>query len=404
MKDIPASGLSEDALTTIALENSGRSAALWALGRSRSAGGSRPLVIAGQGMVGAAALAAARHLFNWGLDPVVRVVGMRERLRDRASAALTLVERYGARFAELLNVEQAREAFDGLEPGQPLLYGAAGDESSNRATEISDLINELGSEREESRSVPFSVRLRTEPPSAETPRIGVKAEPRDRETMRLLDSTAIREYGMPSLGLMENAGYWAARALWGRLRDPSSARVAVLAGKGNNGGDGCVIARHLSWWGIGEVRVYLAGREKQLLDDARVNCEYLAAPGVTVTEIAETGEAATFAAGITAADWLVDALLGTGLAGPVRGISRELLEAVQGLDKPVMAVDTPSGLDATDGHVHGIALPATVTVTFGVPKLGFTLGEGPELVGDLEVAEISLPARVTGVELEFAEG
>ncbi|MHC4916171.1 MAG: NAD(P)H-hydrate epimerase [Planctomycetota bacterium] len=404
MKEKPASGLSEDALTTIALENSGRSAALWALECSRAAGGARPLVVAGQGMVGAAALVAARHLFNWGLEPVVRVVGMRERLRDRTSAALTLLERYGARFAELLNAEQARGTVDALEPGQPMVYGAAGDESSNRATEISDLVNESGSKREEARSVPFSVRLRTEPPPPGSVRVAVRAEARDRETMRLFDSTAIREYGMPSLGLMENAGYWAARALWTRLEDPSSARVAVLAGKGNNGGDGFVIARHLSWWGIGDVRVYLAGREDQLMDDARVNCEYLSAPGVPVIEIAEPEGAAARAAEIGAADWLADALLGTGLSGPVRGLSRELLEVACAVEKPVLAVDTPSGLDATDGRVHGIALPASVTVTFGVPKLGFTLGEGPRLVGEVLVAEISLPNRITGAEQEFAEG
>ena len=191
--------------------------------------------------------------------------------------------------------------------------------------------------------------------------------------------------------------------MWRRLENPGSARVAILAGKGNNGGDGFVIARHLSWWGIGGVHVYLAGHEKQLVDDARVNCEYLAAPGVAVTEIAHQGAVLDHTERIASADWLVDALLGTGLSGPVRGLSRELLEAARAIEKPVLAVDTPSGLDATDGRVHGLALPAMVTVTFGVPKLGFTLDEGPRLVGELLTAEISLPRRVTGAEAVFEE-
>jgi NAD(P)H-hydrate epimerase len=403
MNGFPGTGLSEDALSTIALENTGRAGALWALGRSLAAGRARPTVIAGQGEVGAGALVAARHLLNWGLDPRICVVGMRERLRERAAAALALCERYGARFEELLNADQAAALVGALTREQPLVYGAAGDTESNRATESSDLIARLGAQRENSRAVSFSVRLRSDPPAAGGPIVRVRAEPRDRETMRLFDSTAIREYGMPSLGLMENAGYWAARELWRRLKDPGSTRVAVLAGKGNNGGDGFVIARHLSWWGIGGVRVYLAGHEKQLIDDARVNCEFLAAPGVAVTEIAEPGAVRDHAAEIVSADWLVDALLGTGLSGPVRGLSRELLAAACAAKGPVLAVDTPSGLDATDGRVHGLALPATVTVTFGIPKLGFTLGEGPRLVGELFTAEISLPRRVTGGEAIFEE-
>jgi NAD(P)H-hydrate epimerase len=219
--------------------------------------------------------------------------------------------------------------------------------------------------------------------------------------MRLYDSTAIREYGVPSLALMENAGFWAAATLWSRLENPAATRVAVLAGKGNNGGDGFVIARHLAWWGIGEVKVYLAGAGNQLIDDARVNYEYLGAPNVPVVEIAEPGDAGRHRTEIAEADWLVDALLGTGLSGKVRGVSAALLETAVGIKKPVLAVDTPSGLDATDGRVHGLALPATATVTFGVPKSGFETGEGPRLVGEVTVAEISLPRRITGADVTF---
>ncbi len=396
-------GLSEQALSTIALENSGRGSALWALERLRATEGARPTVIAGGGAVGAAALTAARHLVNWGLEPRIHVIGMRERLRDEAAAALALVDRFGGKFTELLNAERAAEAVGGLGAGEPLIYGAAGDADSQRATDTSDLVNRLGSEREAARAAVFSVRARSGPPGPSEPRVRVRAEPRDRETMRLLDSTAIKEYGVPSLALMENAGFWAAREFWRRLDDPGSTRVAVLAGRGNNGGDGFVIARHLAWWGVGSVTVYLAGTSDHLTDDARVNFEYLGAPNIPVVEISEAGAAGRHAGELASADWLIDALLGTGLAGKVRGISGELLELARGIDRPVFAVDTPSGLDATDGRVHGVALPARATVTFGVPKLGFTTGQGPELVGDVSAVEISLPRKITGAEVVFGD-
>ena len=204
---------------------------------------------------------------------------------------------------------------------------------------------------------------------------------------------------MPGLALMENAGYWAAAELWRRLTDPAKSRVVVLAGRGNNGGDGFVIARHLVWWGVGSVRVYLAGKAADVLDDARVNLDYLAAPGIAVEELSRAGDAARAAAEIGRADWLVDALLGTGLTGKVRGPANGLIELARGSGKPVLAVDTPSGLDATSGAVLGAVLPAKVTVTFGVPKQGFSRGEGRATVGELVVADICLPRRITGARL-----
>jgi hydroxyethylthiazole kinase-like uncharacterized protein yjeF len=401
MTDISSAGLTEEALAVIALENSGRSAALWALERWLDSERARPVVIAGQGGVGAAALVAARHLYNWGLNPLVYVIGIRQRLREEPAAALEVFDRIGGRHIEFLKIEQAEQALDQLDENAPLVYGTAGDSESQRATTISDMVSEAAAGRDNCLVATYSVRSRTHPPGESEPLVRVKTAARDRETMRLYDSTAIKEYGVPSLALMENAGFWAARELMCRLDDSGSTRVAVLAGKGNNGGDGFVIARHLAWWGVGDVKVYLAGASNQLIDDARVNFDYLGAPNVNCTEIAEPREASRHRAEIAEADWLVDALLGTGIAGKVRGVSAALLEVAQGINKPVLAVDTPSGLDATDGRVHGLALRATATVTFGVPKLGFEIGEGPHLVGDLTVADISLPRKITGAEVVF---
>jgi NAD(P)H-hydrate epimerase len=399
----PSEGLSEQALSVIALENSGRDAALWALAFCLETPGVRPLVVAGQGGVGAAAMTAARHLFNWGLDPLVLVIGRRERLREPAAGTLALIDRWGLCRRELIKPEQATEAVAAVRPGDPLIYGAAGDDDSVRATQMSDRFAEFAAAHKCSRAAEFSVRTRTAPPLPGGPRVRLAAAPRDREAMRLLDSTAIREYGLPALALMENAGYWAARELWQRLPDPPRARVAVLAGRGNNGGDGFVLARHLAWWGVGGVQVFLAGETRHVLDDARANLDFLAAPGVPVTEVDE-GTAAGLAGELAGADWLVDAVLGTGLAGKVRGVSAKMIEAAAAVQRPVLALDTPSGLDATDGRLLGPALPATVTVTFGVPKTGFASDEGRRLVGELVVADISLPPRISGAEVLLGTG
>ncbi len=393
-------GLSETSLGVIARENSARELALWALAKSCARGGAVPVVLAGRGAPGAVALAAARMLVNWELTPRVYLLGVRHRLDPEGLAELALLERFGGRAEQILNLEQLRDLFAALGADEPLAYGAAGDESSRRATEMADLANGEGTARGDlARMATFSVRFRTAVPEPGAPRLRVEAEPRDAETVRLLDSTAIREYGVPGLALMENAGYWAARELWRRLADPGSARVAVLAGRGNNGGDGFVIARHLAWWGVGSVKVWLAGRASEVLDDARINLDYLSAPGVAVEELDGQGDCLQVVSEISRYDWLVDALLGTGLTGKVRGPAAELIGIAGGSHRPVLAVDTPSGLDATDGSVHGAVLPAAATVTFGVPKQGFLKAEGPAAVGEVVVAEISLPRKITGARV-----
>ncbi|HOX05037.1 MAG TPA: NAD(P)H-hydrate epimerase [Planctomycetota bacterium] len=394
------SGLSEASLGIIARENSARELALWALSASRARGGAAPVVAAGRGAAGAVALAAARMLANWELAPRVLVLGLRDRLGSEGLAELAILERCGGRAEQVLRIDGLRELLAGLGPDTPLLYGAAGDDSSQKATEMADLVNQAGTARAGlSRMAAFSVRSRTSPPEPGALRIRVEAEPRDAEAVRLLDSTAIRGYGIPGLALMESAGYWAAAELWRRLAEPARAAVVVLAGRGNNGGDGFVIARHLAWWGVGSVRVLLAGRAAEVIDDARVNLDYLSAPGVAVEELAAPDDVGRAAEAISRADWLVDALLGTGLTGKVRGTAAELIAVARSSGRPVLAVDTPSGLDASDGSTLGTALPATVTVTFGVPKRGFSLGAGPGTVGELVVAEIGLPRRITGARV-----
>jgi hydroxyethylthiazole kinase-like uncharacterized protein yjeF len=206
---------------------------------------------------------------------------------------------------------------------------------------------------------------------------------------RELDRRAIEEVGLPSLVLMENAG----RSTYQLLRQEFpdlAAEVAVVAGRGNNGGDGFVVARYLANQGA-PVVVFLLGRRDQVSGDARVNLALLSHLGVEVVEL--TGEADLNPAvhRLARAGLIVDALLGTGLNSPIRGLLATLIDKINHLRAPVLAVDIPSGISADSGEVLGVALKSQVTVTYGWPKIGQILPPGRDYVGRLWQVDISIP-------------
>lgn len=203
------------------------------------------------------------------------------------------------------------------------------------------------------------------------------------DQMRAIDRRAADEFGMPSLLLMENAGRAVAERACALLRAQSGKRVRVLCGKGNNGGDGFVAARHLANHGV-PVECVLAGQSDEVRGDARVNLELLDRLGVPVLQFVPGS--------ITEldADLLIDALLGTGFRGTPRGPVGDAIAAVNASALPVVAVDMPSGLDA-DAGTAGHCVRATETVTFGLPKLGLLTEEGRRYAGRLTIANISLP-------------
>ena len=183
----------------------------------------------------------------------------------------------------------------------------------------------------------------------------------------------------------------------------ASGAVLVLAGAGNNGGDGFVIARHLAGWGV-DVRCILVAEREKVMDDAKTNLELAEAAGVEV-RVAPLPEAvdALLPEALDKLDKLggrdggglvVDALLGTGLSGRVRGAPARAIEILDERRPRLLAIDTPSGLDANTGEVLGAATTAERTVTFAFPKLGFTLGEGPARAGEVVVADISMPREL----------
>jgi NAD(P)H-hydrate epimerase len=168
-------------------------------------------------------------------------------------------------------------------------------------------------------------------------------------------------------------------------------RVAVLCGRGNNGGDGFVVARHLLNRGAA-VESFLLARREEVKGDARINLEILDRMGAGPVEVPDAGGLAALSDRIGAAQVVVDALLGTGARGPAKGISAEAIELVNRAGRPVIAVDIPSGLLADDPEPPGPAVRATLTVTFALPKRCLLLYPAAGYAGGVRVVDIGIPA------------
>ncbi len=211
----------------------------------------------------------------------------------------------------------------------------------------------------------------------------------DAEEMRTADRWAIEGQGVPSLQLMETAG-WAVADAAAEIASPGPA--IVVCGKGNNGGDGLVAARRLAETGF-EVEALLLAPGDQLSRDARVNLErFPAARAVKLGGIAEP---------LGRAGVIVDAIFGTGFAGKPRDPAAAAIEAINAAPAPTVAVDVASGVNASTGEVEGMAVEAQVTVTFHAPKLGHWIAPGKWHTGELRVAPIGIP---DGAPLDPAGG
>ncbi|MCI0706338.1 MAG: NAD(P)H-hydrate dehydratase [Ignavibacteriae bacterium] len=213
------------------------------------------------------------------------------------------------------------------------------------------------------------------------------------EQMRWCDATTIKSYGVPSLILMENAGSsvaWFVEEHFGPLE---SRHVVILCGKGNNGGDGFVAARHLVNQGA-TVSVVTISNARELMGDAKTNFSILARIGKSTEQLTISQYSSKLLKSLHP-DIIIDALLGTGFSGAVR---KPLTDAIQWMNEsrvPVVAADIPSGVDATTGIVENIAVQASATVTFGLLKSGLFCNQGQDSAGDVLVADIGIPKSVS---------
>ena len=211
--------------------------------------------------------------------------------------------------------------------------------------------------------------------------------------MRSLDRRAIEEFGIKEELLMENAGhtaYYALRKEFG-IREK---RFLVFCGTGNNGGDGCVLARKIHADG-GGVKVFVLGDPSNFKGAAKLNYEIVTRLPVEVQRLASVEELRDE---ITHFDLIVDAIFGTGLSRDVGGVHRSAIEIINQSGKPVLSIDIPSGVHGDTGKVMGVAVKADYTVTFGLPKLGNMLYPGYDLGGKLYVSHISFPPSIISAD------
>src|SRR5438093_3658538 len=225
--------------------------------------------------------------------------------------------------------------------------------------------------------------------------------------MRVLNAAQMREagrrtidaIGIPSLVLMENAGRQAVAAMESMYSDLLERRIAVLCGRGNNGGDGFVVARTLVQRGA-DVSVFLMGRVSDVRGDARTNIEILGRLGITVIEIADSQAWELHFSEVSDCTLIVDAIFGTGLNAPVSGFIESVIADVNASGIPVVAIDLPSGLSADSPEPIGPSIDAGLTVTLAAPKLPLVLPPAEMRAGDIVIADIGIPGDV----LESVEG
>src|SRR6188768_3248379 len=223
------------------------------------------------------------------------------------------------------------------------------------------------------------------------------------EQMREADRYTIDEIGIPSLVLMENAGRQVVAAIEAAYESHLDGRVAVLCGRGNNGGDGFVVARTLLQRGI-ETSVFVIGTVADVRGDARVNLDILGRLGLTVVEIADEQTWELHFSEISKCTLIVDAIFGTGLRSPLNGMLETVVADVNASDIPIVSIDLPSGLSADTPHLIGDCIDASMTVTIAVPKLPLVLPPGEIYAGDVVIADIGIPYEVVdGIDGAYIE-
>lgn len=235
-----------------------------------------------------------------------------------------------------------------------------------------------------------------------------------RDQVRRVDELAVRKYGIAGLVLMENAGRNAAAIIdrefghappagnvarakargSGKAHDSAGRSALIFCGTGNNGGDGCVIARHLHNVGW-SVRLAVTGDETKMSPDMLANYHVVSAMNLETYVMADQGDRVAACDSIGPSDLVIDAILGTGFRGQVHDDLAEIIEGINHAKKrAVVAIDVPSGLDCDTGEPGGPAVRADLTVTFVADKIGFAKPAAKPFVGRVEVADIGAPREM----------
>ena len=208
-----------------------------------------------------------------------------------------------------------------------------------------------------------------------------------------MDRRAIKDFGIPGIVLMENAGRGATRFMLEQFPDIENKQVGVIAGRGNNGGDGYVMARYLKQKGV-LVKVYLLTMADRVRGDAAANLQLLKPLDIPLVEIPDEASFSKYQSEMAEFDVWIDAILGTGLKSDVKGFFKTVIEFINGLNKPLFAVDVPSGLNSDTGQVCGACIRARATATFAFAKTGHTIYPGTQYTGALNIVDIGIPPHI----------
>ena len=211
--------------------------------------------------------------------------------------------------------------------------------------------------------------------------------------MQQMDRQTIESFGIPARVLMENAGRGATRFFFEQFSDLKNKRIGVIAGRGNNGGDGFVIARYLAQSGVA-VQVYLLAGRNRVRGDAAANLKLLKPLEIPVIEIPDEKSFSAHRSNLADLDVWIDAILGTGLKSDVKGYFQSVIDFINALNKPVFAVDIPSGLNSDTGQPCGTCIRAHATATFGFAKPGHMTYPGAAYTGVLEIVDIGIPPYI----------
>jgi len=213
------------------------------------------------------------------------------------------------------------------------------------------------------------------------------------DQMKDIDRRATEDYLIPSLLLMENAGIKVLETVKGIMGNLSKTKVTILAGKGNNGGDGLVLGRHLINAGA-LVDIYLLGESQNLSSDAYANYLILEKMKANLFPLSVDKNFDRLMITLLSSDLIIDAIYGIGFRGSLDDFETRVIQMVNLSKAPIVAVDIPSGVEADTGKVHGTAIKADYTVTFARPKMGQILEPGQDYMGKLIVADISIPVAL----------
>ncbi len=211
------------------------------------------------------------------------------------------------------------------------------------------------------------------------------------EQMSQVIKIAIKEFGIPGIVLMENAGFAVLHEIEKDF-DPSN-RVVIICGNGNNGGDGFVLARHLHQRGY-SLHIFHVGYPEHLVGDSEINYKIISKLNIPMTRIHTEKDLPELFIELSRCNLVVDSLIGTGMQASATGVDAKIIQAVNEASCKVFSVDIPSGVGGNDGRIGSCAIRADKTITFSLPKVGNLLFPGAEYNGELVIRDIGIPKEV----------